>query len=92
MAITNIISKRHCYISRFVCLNYDIMNDDGALDRLVEVPYHGDFSHLKENHGPFDIKEWCKQNCEGLVYFNELSYKLDFELEEDATAFVLRWL
>lgn len=38
------------------------------------------------------MKEWCRKNCEGL-WRSETQYALywQFELERDATMFMLRW-
>ena len=38
------------------------------------------------------MKEWCRKNCDGL-WSSETQYELywQFELERDATMFMLRW-
>jgi hypothetical protein len=46
--------------------------------------------HFNMAWGQIDvIEEWCKDNCIGLYYGAFTHYR--FELEEDATAFKLRW-
>ena len=58
---------------------------------MVEMLFFGDFGNLKSAVRPEEIIAWCEENCEGLVYLNKLSYKMEFELEGDALVFKLRW-
>ena len=47
------------------------------------------YSALKD-----DVNLWLRRNCQGSYKFghNQRTYELRFDLQEDATLFVLRWL
>ena len=54
-------------------------------------PYRINFDTIDYTNLP-KMKEWCEEKCEGL-WRNEQYYALyfQFELERDATMFMLRW-
>ena len=41
-----------------------------------------------------EVNLWLRRNCQGSYKFgyNQRTYELCFDLQEDATLFVLRWL
>jgi len=79
------------WISRHVCINYNrntIMMDD-----MVELVWSSVFETLKDNNElRIEAILWCRENCKGLVYANRFSGRFEFELENDAVAFKLRWM
>lgn len=57
----------------------------------AEFPYRINFHAIAyDNKEP--MQEWCEKNCQGL-WRNETYYAIywQFELERDATMFMLRW-
>lgn len=84
------IHEEYSYISCHSCINYT--GGGNADDNMVGMIWWGNFGHLFDEHIEYDeLMKWCEENCEGLVYINGLSYRVQFEFEEDVMAFKLRW-
>ena len=67
------------------------------IEQILATRFRATFSHrVNFNTIGYDnvesMKEWCRKNCEGL-WRSETQYALywQFELERDATMFMLRW-
>lgn len=81
-------------MSKSACINYDEEKDPSTkhiIDNMVEFEWWGKFDNLKDERLFDEAKEWCEENCNGLVYGNHLSGSFKFELKEDAFAFKMRW-
>lgn len=84
------IHEEYSYISRNACINYIEQVEDE--DFMAQMVWWGNFGHLIDEHIEYEeLKKWCEENCEGLIYINSLSYRVQFEIEEDVVAFRLRW-
>lgn len=67
------------------------------IEEILATRFRATFSHrVNFNTVGYDnvepMKEWCRKNCDGL-WRSETHYALywQFELERDATMFMLRW-
>lgn len=92
--ILTIWHKRMSSMSKSACINYDKEKDPPTkyiIDNMVEFKWWGNFDSLKDKDLCEEAKEWCKENCNGLVYGNHYSGSFKFELKEDAFAFRMRW-
>jgi len=80
-------------MSKSACINYDKEKDPPkglAIDNMVEFEWRGNFDSLRDKDLYEEAKEWCKENCSGLIYGNRFGH-FSFELSEDAFAFRMRW-
>ncbi len=86
--------EEYMSMSKSACINYDKEKDPSkglAIDNMVEFEWWGNFDSLKDKDLCEEAKEWCKENCNGLVYGNYFSGSFKFELKEDAFEFRMRW-
>jgi hypothetical protein len=49
-------------------------------------------SSLMSDHEIYEIRRWCKENCIDKFYTSLLKNSWEFEDDEDAMLFKLRWL
>ncbi len=75
----------------------DISSKNANLARILATRVRAEFSHrinfesINYNNFP-KMEEWCEKNCQGLWRGHHIhALYFQFELEKDATMFMLRW-